>query len=474
MILIPILIFALLGFARYWTGILLAGMLSAGDIASLNRGIVVAMIVTVAVLADGFVRYFYWHRYWRQRRGRETPALIRDLLTIAIVLFGLSLALWWVEGLSFTGLVTASGATAIIVGIALQTVIQDLFSGLSTNLEGSYRLGDWLTIYGEHMPEPGYGQVSAITWRSTYLTQLDGCSLMVPNHLVTANAVVNHSRTAMPKRLQIEIPLDPRIPAGLVIELLQGEALKAVRGRRLASQPAPSVHVHHVSSDSTFYHVHFYADPGMIPPDYACAIMNRAMVEVIQRNGLPTPVTHIQIMPRQELDLSVGPAQIQNALSHAKLFRSGLSDEQQAAIAARCIVRDFQAQDVLMRQADTTASMFIILGGAARVSVLGNNGADQEVAVLAMGDVVGEMSLMTGAPRTASVTALTWLQALEIGKEAIAPVLEQSPELMQRFSEILAERQAALQALANRPVVHDEEVHNILRRIRAFFGSKRG
>ncbi|HEY5085557.1 MAG TPA: hypothetical protein VII48_13590, partial [Rhizomicrobium sp.] len=88
MILIPILIFALLGFARYWTGILLAGMLSAGDIASLNRGIVVAMIVTVAVLADGFVRYFYWHRYWRQRRGRETPALIRDLLTIAIVLFG--------------------------------------------------------------------------------------------------------------------------------------------------------------------------------------------------------------------------------------------------------------------------------------------------------------------------------------------------------------------------------------------------
>jgi small-conductance mechanosensitive channel/CRP-like cAMP-binding protein len=474
MILTPILVFALLALARHWSGTLLASALSAGDIAAVNRALVVAMIVAASVFADGLVRYFYWHRYWRRRRDRETPALIRDLMTIAIVMLGLSFALWWVEGLSFTGLVTASGATAIILGIALQTVIQDLFSGLSINLEGSYGLGDWLTIYSDQMPAPAYGQVSAMTWRSTNLTQLDGRSLMVPNHLITANAVLNHSRPANAKRLTVEIPLDARIPSEHVIEMLQGEALKTVRGHRLASLPTPSVHIDRLSSDSAFYHVFFYADPALVSPDMARSVMYRALLEAVQRNALPMPVTQIEISPRPELDFRIGAPQIEDALCGATLFRSVLDDAQRTALAGRCTVRQFQMRDVLMRQGDATASMFIILSGGARVTVLGGDGHDHEVAVLAMGDVVGEISLMTGAPRTASVTAMTRMQALEITKDAIAPLMEQAPELLHRFSDILAIRQQELDALANRPATRSSEAHDLLSRMRAFFGYRRG
>ncbi len=194
MIFLPLFAFLLLLAFRIWGGGLLAGYFSPLQIAAFDSGLTVVLVVTLALLIDGLFRFFYWHRYWRRRRGRETPALIRDLVTIALVLFALSLALWWEEGVSFTGLITASGATAIILGIALQTVIQDLFSGLSINLEGSYALGDWLTIYSEHLPEPPYGRVTGITWRSTFLELEDGRGLMVPNHLVTSNAVLNHSR----------------------------------------------------------------------------------------------------------------------------------------------------------------------------------------------------------------------------------------------------------------------------------------
>ena len=207
MIILPTLVFLALVAARNWDGWLLAPYLSAGGIAALNRGLAVAMVVAIAVLTDGLVRYFYWHRYWRRRRGQETPALIRDLMTIAILLLGLSLGLWWVEGLSFTGFITASGATAIILGIALQTVIQDLFSGLSINLDGSYALGDWLTVFSDQMPEPAYGQVTAMTWRSTFMVLEDGRRLMVPNHLVTANAVLNHSRPQNPSACTVRDPV---------------------------------------------------------------------------------------------------------------------------------------------------------------------------------------------------------------------------------------------------------------------------
>src|SRR6202012_3090861 len=96
-------------------------------------------------------------------------------------------------------------------------------------------------------------------------------------------------------------------------------------------------------------------------------------------------------------------------------------------------------------------------------------GEPQEVAISATGDVVGEMSLMTGAPRTATATALTRLRVLEITKEDIAEMLKASPELFERFSRVLAQRQLELDTLANRKVDKGAVENDILKRMRTFF-----
>src|SRR6202044_723945 len=110
-------------------------------------------------------------------------------------------------------------ATAIILGIALQVVIQDLFSGLSINFDGSYAIGEWLTVYSEHLPEPAYGCISGITWRTTFLKLEDGRRFMVPNHIMTSNPVVNHSRPLEAKRLSVQVSVDNRIPADRVMDM---------------------------------------------------------------------------------------------------------------------------------------------------------------------------------------------------------------------------------------------------------------
>src|SRR5258708_22781322 len=155
--------------ARYWGLAALSHWLSPALSGELGHVIMVAAVVAVTLFIDGLVRHYYWHRYLQRRRNRDTRALIKDILTIALMLLGLSIGLWWEEGFSFTGFITASGATAIILGIALQAVIQDLFSGLAINLDGSYALGDWLTIYSDQMDGPVYGRVTHMTWRSTFL-----------------------------------------------------------------------------------------------------------------------------------------------------------------------------------------------------------------------------------------------------------------------------------------------------------------
>jgi CRP-like cAMP-binding protein len=107
--------------------------------------------------------------------------------------------------------------------------------------------------------------------------------------------------------------------------------------------------------------------------------------------------------------------------------------------------------------------------GAANVTIRGDSGQSHEVNILATGDVVGEMSLMTGAPRNASVTALTRVRVLEVTKSTIELLLQKSPNLAERFSRVLAERQAQNAELAGRMVRREEVQQDLLARITTFF-----
>jgi small-conductance mechanosensitive channel len=468
MILWSALAFAVLLIVRLWGGDTIAQYVSKQTTADILSGVTVGLVVAGTLFADGLIRYFYWHRYWQRRRGRETPALIRDILTIALVLVALSVGLWWQKGMSFTGLITASGATAVILGIALQTVIQDLFSGLSINLDGSYAIGDWLTIYSDQMPEPVYGCVTGVTWRSTFLMLEDGRRLVVPNHILTANPVLNHSRPGEAKRFEVEVYVDIRVPCDRAVDLMLGEAVKTVRGFGMSALPEPNIVVDRIDSDGIYYRVRFYADPDRITPSVARSAMYRALLRVIQQTAMPLPVTQIEMAQAPDLEYGMGPDSIPEGLRHAKLFSEVLDDEQILLLATRCNVCEFRKGAVLMEQGAAASSMFIILEGAARITLTLAEGLPQELAVLANGDVVGEMSLMTGAPRSATVTAMTRIRALEITKQAIEELLQRSPELLQRFSELLAIRQQEQSDLANRAVLKTVQV-DMLARMKAFF-----
>src|SRR6185295_8001704 len=160
--------------------------------------------------------------------------------------------------------------------------------------DGSYAIGDWLTVYSDHFPKPMYGRVIGITWRSTYLRLEDGRMLMIPNHMATANAVTNHCSPPGPKRLSFEVPIDYRVPAPRAIALMTGEACKAVRTNpQLARTPEPEVIVNRILSDSTIFEVRFYADPEKIFPDIAQSIIGAAVHEAVIRLNIPSPVTQI-------------------------------------------------------------------------------------------------------------------------------------------------------------------------------------
>jgi CRP-like cAMP-binding protein len=292
---------------------------------------------------------------------------------------------------------------------------------------------------------------------------------MVPNRMVSANPVMNHSRPAGPKRLSVELELDNRIPAERVIDMLLGEAYKVVRQAGLSRLPAPQVIPNKVTSDAIVYEVRFYYVPDSISPTTARAVMLRALYDVVQQSELPTPVTQVELTQPPILEFKLGEVEIAKALQYVKLFKRALNEAQTRELAKRCKPVELQPGTAMMRKGDSADAMFIILEGAASVS-LGDQGDDaQEIAVSATGDVVGEMSLLTGQPRSATVTALTRLRAVEITKEAIAELFSTSPELLQRFSHILAQRQQEQDAHAHRVRSTEQVEEDLLDKMKNIF-----
>jgi small-conductance mechanosensitive channel/CRP-like cAMP-binding protein len=453
---------------RIWGLGEIAAHVPAAYLDDVIAGIGVALAIAGAFLADRTLRSLYWNGYLRRKRKQDTPALVKDMMSVALVALGVSIGLFFEAGVSFAALLAASGATAIVLGIALQTVIQDLFSGLSINFDGSYAIGDWLTIYSDQFPQPVYGCVAGITWRTTFLRLDDGGSLMIPNRLVMSNPVLNHSRPRAPKRLAVKLVVDNRFPSERIISILLGEAFRAVRRKGLLPHPEPDVLIGHIGADEITYEIRFYFDPDQIVPDRAMSLMSAALHDSMLRHRLPMPVAQVELTPAPG-NFAYGEKEVKDALSCVAIFAGVLDGGQIAALAAASKTHVFPPDTIFIRQGEQAASMFVILEGGARIWSAGSDGESREVTVLASGDIVGEMSLMTGAARTATVTSISRLRVLEVTKEAIEPLLRGSPELLERFSHILAERQLALNRLAEHALHKDTVQADVLARMKLFF-----
>ena len=159
-------------------------------------------------------------------------------------------------------------------------------------------------------------------------------------------------------------------------------------------------------------------------------------------------------------------------LAGIPLFAEALDEAQLGALAHKSAPVIFPAGSIMMTEGDFATSMFAIVEGTVAVTVADQGGGERPVATLKAGDIVGEMSLMTGARRSATVTAESEVVALEVTKFSLEAILARAPELIDRFGEILAERQAALDQLNAPPPPKDDIVSQIRRFFPAVFGRR--
>jgi small-conductance mechanosensitive channel/CRP-like cAMP-binding protein len=393
-------------------------------------------------------------------RAAAPPRLVGDMARL--VLFGgAALAiLAFVFGQPVGGLLATSGVLVVVLGFALRGIITDVFSGIALNMEHPYRIGDWVQLDGGVV-----GQVTEMNWRATRLITRDRTSVVVPNGLIAASRLVNYSFPGRHYRATLRLAVPHAVPVARASLMLTAAVLGV---ERVLAEPRPEVQMEGFDERGQMFAVRYwvadYAD------DNACRdAVARALAEALARAGVAASVPRRDVCIRRVGD---GGADGVDALLHrVALFRNFAGDEL-AALAARMEERPFAEGERLFAQGDPGGSLMLVAEGALEVRVR-VDGAEEPLERMRPGDVLGEFSLLTGQPRTASVVALTDGLAYEIRKEHVEPILRARPQLAEDLAELMARRQshnrerlAARKAAGEMPV----EAGDVLARLKAFFG----
>jgi small-conductance mechanosensitive channel/CRP-like cAMP-binding protein len=379
------------------------------------------------------------------------PSIVQD--SLLILLFAIVATLILRDRILAT---TAVGA--VVLGFALQDTLGNLFAGLAIQIEKPFRVGDWVTIGGQE------GSVSEITWRATKLLTKAGNFVVVPNSVMAKDTITNYSVPTRQMRLTVEVGVSYDVAPNMVKAVIL-EALK--NASELSNSRPAEVRVADFGDSAVIYRVWFWVDD-FDPDDRAQDQVRSYIYYAFRRNNITIPYP-IQIeMSREEGGLTASETIVDPRLMASVPMFAQLNENERAQLLAVGRPVLYARGEAIVRQGEAGRSLFIIRRGEASVTLAGTTG---EVARLRPGDVFGEMSLLTGEARTATVTAAADCDLLEIDVEGFRRVVVANPSVLERVTSVTSARREELErhreAHAMAAATADAR-HSLLTRVRQF------
>lgn len=391
--------------------------------------IAAASVLLGTLVLVAIVRRYFWELYFEQRRQVVIPKFLRDIFALLIFLTSLGFVLSSFYQQTITGVLIPSTVLVAIIGWALQDLLGNVISGVALQLGRPFKSGDWLIIDGDH------AEVIEVNWRSTRLRTNDDFYLDLPNNQVVKNKIINLSYPTRLHAMRLRVGVEYDAPPNRVKKVL---AQAAVTAKGVLSSPPPKVFLREFGDSSIAYEIKFFLENHNLFNDISDAIRTNVWYG-LRREGfkMPFPIRTVQIERHKNPAPEIPPS-TQSLLRRQPFFQV-LTDEQTEKMLDGSRPLHFGCDEKLIEQGADGDSMFILTNGLACVYVT-RNGDQAVVTTLRPGDCFGEMSLLTGEKRNATVIAKEDCAVLEIGKDAFGEMLQENPDLTQKLSELLAQR----------------------------------
>lgn len=403
---------------------------------------------------------------------RVSPArIVEDLVTAALMI---AWGLVWlrVAGVDLGSLITTSAVITGVVAFSMQETLGNILGGVVLQLDQSVRVGDWMKV------EDTSGIVVEIRWRYTAVETRNKETVVIPNGWLVKNrfTIVGSRADASPLwRRWLWFELDVAHPPIRVCEIL----VKSVTDAdipHVARDPAPSAVLMKVEHGIGRYALRYFLDDPR-PDDVTDSVVRAHAMASLTRHGIPiaSPREERLLIKDNEAHRAAqraeGLARRQAALAKVDLF-AALSEDERAELAGHLVDAPFVRGDTITRQGAVAHWLYLIVSGEADVWHEAG-GERTHVATLLAGNVFGEMGMMTGEPRRATITARTDIECYRLDKAGFEKVLRSRPDIAGEMSRVLAARQSELtdrREAAGAGARRDTRGEDILARIRSFFG----
>jgi small-conductance mechanosensitive channel/CRP-like cAMP-binding protein len=411
--------------------------------------------VLVAVMSFTLNR----NRRWRQAR------LFPDLTAAAIYTAAVSVVLISVLALPIGGLLATSGVLAIVLGLALQNTLADVFSGIAFGIEAPFNVGDRISL-GDKIE----GTVVQMNWRSIrILTDGDDVAI-VPNSVVAKSDIVNRSFPTRVRSAFIELSCPATSNPEQVIDTLQQATLLCPT---ILPVPLSSAVLTQLGTTESQYRVSFsVSDTEHLSTTkdqllrhasrqlyYAGLYFPRAAQDIRATDEGTGRPFHAMLPLLQDITL---------LLQDITLFEA-LEAEQVAELAAHLKPRSLEPEEVLFSQGGTEATLFIVVSGILQISQHTELAGQQTAGFIGAGDYVGEVSLLTGAAYGATATARTHCKVYGLDCKVIKPLLAANSDLYAEFDRSARRGLAILNRVVAIRAIDDSASQSLVHRIRAFF-----
>ena len=411
---------------------------------------------------------------------RAVPRILADVLLV-LLLIGFALYRMNASGVNLAGIITTSAVITGVIAFSLQETLGNLWGGIALQLDNTCRLGDWIRIEGVT------GQIVNIRWRCLAVATNDGETVIIPNA-----QLIKHQVTVIGRRGDVKIPWRRRIRFTVAYGVAPSKVIAAVEAEfaraelpNVAAEPAARCTCTDFGESSITYGVLYW----LTDPTYDLVTDSEVLAHVfatLARHGMEIPLPQRVLLTPRSIEASRAATAARElaartgVLARLPLFAT-MTEGERRALASELTEMAYLTGDIIAREGEFSDSMYILAGGSVAIVRGGTREEPRRTRLseLSAPNYFGEMGLLTGQPRTATVMAQGDVLCYRLDRAGFDAILRARPELAEPISHTVAARQAAndatLRALSEEARARQASgrAADLVRRIQSFFGLSR-
>lgn len=391
----------------------------------------IVLIVLTGMISIEIISALLFDYFLPRLNREETLPIYRQLLTGGFYCVLVFLVFGWVYKVNIANILTTSAIISIVIGLALQDTLGNLFAGLAQNFSKSYQVGDWVK-FGDYE-----GKVVRIDWRSVSILTGDDNIAIFPNSNIAKRELLNYSNPTTVHLRSLTLSAHYRHSPHKIRQALS-EILQTTQG--IVKDPSPRVRLLEYTDHAVKYKMVYWIDDFPQSSAIASDIMEKVWYK-FKREGIsmPYPIREIyHLRPDREITIEERVALLKNID-----FIENLSQDELEYLAGRLKIQSYCDGELIFGQGEDGDSFYIVKEGEVLVTAVNERGERYLEKVMKAGSFFGEISLLTGDQRSATITAINDVELFTMGKEDLRYILKSNPQVDEILSAALARRQKA-------------------------------